>query len=73
MGNVFYRVNRLAEIDGTHFNGAMTPLALKEELVREIPEVEAATRLIKGSHKRVSYETTHLSAENFYYADESFF
>ena len=68
-----YRVNRLAEIDGTHFNGAMTPLALKEELVRDIPGVEAATRLIKGSHKRVSFETTHLSAENFYYADESFF
>ncbi len=68
-----YRVNRLAEIDGTHFNGAMTPLALKEELVREVSEVEAATRLIKGSHKRVSYESIHLSAENFYYADESFF
>ncbi len=68
-----YRVNRLAEIDGTHFNGAMTPLALKEELVREVPVVEAATRLIKGSHKRVSYENIHLSAENFYYADESFF
>jgi putative ABC transport system permease protein len=68
-----YRVNRLAEIDGTHFNGALTPLALKEELITEIPEVEAATRLIKGSHKRVSFETTHLSAENFYYADESFF
>ena len=67
-----YRVNRLAEIDGTHFNGAMTPLALKEELVN-IPGVEAATRLIKGSHKKVSFETTHLSAENFYYADESFF
>lgn len=68
-----YRVNRLAEIDGTHFNGALTPIALKEELVKQIPEIEAATRLIKGSHKRVSYETTHLSAENFYYADESFF
>jgi len=68
-----YRINRLAEIDGTHFNGAMTPLALKEELVREVPLVEAATRLIKGSHKRVSYENIHLSAENFYYADESFF
>ena len=51
-----YRVNRQAEIDGTNFNGAMTPLALKEELVKEIPEVEAATRLIKGSHKRVSYQ-----------------
>jgi putative ABC transport system permease protein len=68
-----YRINRLAEIDGTHFDGAMTPLALKEELVRDIPGVEAATRLIKGSHKRVSFETTHLSAENFYYTDESFF
>lgn len=68
-----YRINRLAEIDGTHFDGAMTPLALKEELVRDIPGVEAATRLIKGSHKKVSFESTHLSAENFYYADESFF
>jgi putative ABC transport system permease protein len=68
-----YRVNRLAEVDGTSFNGAMTPLALKHELVRNVPGVEAATRLIKGSHKRVSFETIHLSAENFYYADESFF
>ena len=68
-----YRVNRRAEIDGTHFNGALTAIALKEELVKEIPEVEVATRLIKGSHKRVSFENTHLSAENFYYADESFF
>jgi putative ABC transport system permease protein len=68
-----YRVNRRAEIDGTHFNGALTPLALKEELVKEIPEVKVATRLIKGSHKRVSFENTHLSAGNFYYADESFF
>ena len=68
-----YRINRLAEVDGTYFNGAKTPLALKEELIRNIPEVEAATRLIKGSHKRVSYEETHLSAQNFYYADESFF
>jgi len=63
-----YRVNSLAEIDGTHFNSAMTPLALKEELVN-IPGVEAATRLIKGSHKKVSFETTHLSAEHFDYAD----
>ena len=68
-----YRVNRLADIDGTHFNGALTPIALKEEITREIPEVENATRLIKGSHKRVSYGNTHLSAENFYYADKSFF
>jgi putative ABC transport system permease protein len=68
-----YRVNRQAEVDGTHFNGALTPLALKEELIRDVPGIESATRLIKGSHKRVSFETTHLSAENFYYADESFF
>ena len=68
-----YRVNRLADIDGTHFDGALTPLALKDELLSVVPQAEAATRLIKGSHKRVSYGNTHLSAENFYYADESFF
>ncbi|MCK4852748.1 MAG: ABC transporter permease [Bacteroidales bacterium] len=68
-----YRINRLAEMDGTHFDGALTPLALKEKLLVEVPEIELATRLIRGSHKRVSYENTHLSAENFYYADESFF
>jgi putative ABC transport system permease protein len=68
-----YRINRQAQIDGTRFNGALTPIALKAEIVDEIPEVEKATRLIKGSHKRVSFEETHLSAENFYYADESFF
>jgi putative ABC transport system permease protein len=68
-----YRINRIAEVEGTLMDGAITPLALRETVIREIPEVEQSVRLLKGSHKRVSYGDIHYSAEEFYYADESFF
>ena len=42
-------------------------------MVKEIPEVENGVRLLKGSHKRVSFGDVHLSADEFYYADENYF
>ncbi len=68
-----YRINRIAEVDGTEMDGALTPIALRDAVIGEIPEVEEAVRLLKGSHKRVSYGDIHLSAENFYYTDDSYF
>ena len=68
-----YRVNRTSEIDGTLMDGAVTPIALGGAMLEEIPQVEKVVRLLKGSHKRVSYGDIHLSAEEFYYADDSYF
>lgn len=68
-----YRVNRIAEVDGNLMDGAFTPVALREKVISEIPQVEQAVRLLKGSHKRVSYGNIHLSAEEFYYTDDSYF
>ncbi|MFC2098820.1 FtsX-like permease family protein [Bacteroidota bacterium] len=68
-----YRVNLLAEVDGTLMDNTSTPIALRETMLREIPEVENAVRMLKGSHKRVSYKDIHLSADEFYYADDTYF
>ena len=68
-----YRINRIAEVDGTLLDGALTPIALGKTVLGEIPEVRESVRLLKGSHKKVSYGDIHLSAENFYYADDSYF
>lgn len=68
-----FRVNRIAEVDGTLMDGAITPIALRDAMTREIPEVEEAVRLLKGSHKRVSYGDIHHSADAFYYTDDSYF
>jgi putative ABC transport system permease protein len=68
-----YRVNRYAVIDGNEMDGALTPIALKDATIEEIPQVIEAVRLLKGSHKKVSYGDIHLSAEEFYYADDSYF
>ena len=43
-----YRVNRIAEVDGTLMDGAITPIALRDALIEEIPQVEQAVRLLKG-------------------------
>ncbi len=68
-----YRVNRIAEVDGTLMDGAITPIALRDALLEEIPQVEQAVRLLKGSHKRVSYGDIHFSADEFYYTDDTYF
>jgi putative ABC transport system permease protein len=68
-----YRVNRIAEVDGNLMDGALTPVALKDKLITDVPGVEQAVRMLKGSHKKVSYENIHLSADEFYYADDSYF
>jgi len=68
-----YRVNLIAEVDGTIMDEAVTPIALKETMVKEIPEVQNGVRLLKGSHKRVSFGDVHFSADKFYYADENYF
>ena len=68
-----YRVNQYANFDGSDFNGALTPVLLCGAIEEEIPEVEAVTRLFRGSHKLVSYGDIHYTAERFFYTDESFF
>ncbi len=68
-----YRVNRIAESKGNFMDGAMTPIALRNAMIKDIPEIEQAVRLLKGSHKMVSFGDTHMSAEEFYYADDSYF
>ncbi|HEC43125.1 MAG TPA: ABC transporter permease [Bacteroides sp.] len=68
-----YRVNLLAEIDGTRMDKSLTPIALCETMVNEIPQVENGVRMLKGSHKKVSYKDIHMSADEFYYADDSYF
>jgi putative ABC transport system permease protein len=68
-----FRVNRYAQIDGNVSDAAVTPMALLDAMLKDIPEVETGARLVKGSHKRVSYGDIHTSVEEFYYADDSFF
>lgn len=68
-----FRVNLQAEVDGTLLDQSLTPLALGKALVDEVPEVEKSVRVLLGSHKRVSYKDLHLSADAFYYADDTYF
>jgi len=68
-----YRVNRKASISGNTFDHSVTPIALAETLKEGSSEVTEASRLLLGSHKRVSYQDVHFSAENFFYTDNSFF
>jgi putative ABC transport system permease protein len=68
-----YRVNSKVEAFDASFKSAMTPLLIGETMKKETPEVEEFTRVLMGSHKKVSYNDRQFSARNFYYSDQSFF
>jgi putative ABC transport system permease protein len=71
--NRIYRVNSRVEAFETSFKSAMTPYLLSETMKNNIPEVEQTTRVLMGSHKKVSYNDRQFSAKRFYYTDPSFF
>ena len=68
-----YRVNLRAEIDDNPIDKAYTPIALARTLKEEVPGVESSVRMLKGSHKKVSHDDVFFAADEFYYADDSFF
>ena len=68
-----YRVNARAEAFEHYYHSALTPFNLAPEMKKKIPEVEYSTRVLVGSHKKVSYQDKHFSAKRFYYADQSIF
>ena len=68
-----YRVNSRASIDGNVFHQAITPVPLAGAIKKQVPGTMQVTRLLLGSHKKVSYKDVHYSADRFYYADNSFF
>ena len=68
-----YRVNLRAEAFEYKYNSALTPFNLSVMMKQKIPEVEQTVRVLKGSHKRVSYNDIHYSANRFYYTDQSIF
>jgi len=68
-----YRINLSAEAFDHHYEYAVTPYNLSTTIKQEIPQVEESVRILKGSHKRVSYNDIHHSATRFYYSDPSIF
>ena len=68
-----YRVNSRVDAFDASFKSAMTPIMVGEAMKKDIPEVEEFTRVLMGSHKKVSYNERQFSARNFYYSDQSFF
>jgi len=68
-----YRVNLRAEAFEYKYNSALTPFNLSVTIKQKMPEVEQAVRVLKGSHKKVSYNDIHYSAKRFYYTGQSFF
>ena len=71
--NRIYRINTRFEASETSFNSALTPYLMGEMLEKIIPEVEQTTRVLMGSHKKISYNDRQFSARRFYYTDPSFF
>jgi putative ABC transport system permease protein len=71
--NRIYRVNARAEAFEHPYHSALTPFNLAPEMKQKIPEVEEAARVLIGSHKKVSYQDIHFSANRFYYTDQSIF
>lgn len=71
--NRIYRVNTRVEAYETSFKSTMTPYLIGETMIKDIPEVEQFTRVMMGSHKKVSYNDRQFSARSFYYTDQSFF
>jgi putative ABC transport system permease protein len=67
-----YRVNRYEKLNDDELRSAMTSFALEKKML-EFEEVEEVTRVLLGSHKRVSYRDDHYSADRFFYADPNFF
>jgi putative ABC transport system permease protein len=68
-----YRVNLKAEAFEYKYNSALTPFNLSVLIKQEIPEVEQTVRVLKGSHKKISCDDNHYSANRFYYTDQSVF
>lgn len=68
-----YRVNVSSQFENQTRKVIKTPILLAETLPKYSQNIENTLRIIKGSHKLVSYQKKHFTLSDFYYADESFF
>lgn len=67
-----YRVTVSTKFEQEEGRVIQTPLPLAGAIVEYSKSVEKAVRVLKGSHKLVSYKDRRFTAENFYYADADF-
>jgi len=67
-----YRVNVSSRFENQTRKVIKTPILLAETLPIYSKNIEQTVRIIKGSHKLVSYQKKHFTLSDFYYADENF-
>ena len=74
-GNIYRIVKDFINDDGSRIPDATTPAALMPAMLKEVPEVEAITRLRPnwGSTYLVKYNNKVFSEQRLYGADSSFF
>lgn len=68
-----YRVNTRGKLGGEDFNTPYTPTPLAKNIIKDLPEVETATRMVIGSHKLIRYENKRFAEKRFFYGDSTFF
>jgi putative ABC transport system permease protein len=68
-----FRIGVKAALGSKTFNGVVSCAPLAEAMKREMPEVEAVTRLDSRGASVVRYKDKVFSEERFYWADPSFF
>lgn len=67
-----YRIVSVGKVGNDTIRTALTSYPLRNELSRQAG-VAAATHLIEGVRKEVSFDSVKISAPHFYYVDTSFF
>jgi putative ABC transport system permease protein len=68
-----YRIAENAVFDKKNLGTLLLPYELAPWLNKNVPSVECAIHLLKGSHKLVYTDTVSLPASGFYYSDPQFF
>jgi len=68
-----YRATLRGVINNAILNGANTPAPMAAALVREMPEVENATRVINLGFPVIRYKDKVFSEERFFWSDSNFF
>ncbi len=67
-----YRLATKGQIGIEKVNDAVTPLPLFN-IIKDLPETEAATRFIPGINKLIKYNSSVFNESRFFFADSSFF
>lgn len=71
--NRIYRITEKARLGSRDLGTLWMPYPLPSWLNQNVPGVESAIHLLKGSHKLVFSDSISLPASGFYYSDPAFF